>query len=256
MYIPGQGPTEDANIRMAGSKGDKEVHLKIQLRLFRAEQEIAQACSALIDTGAEAHWSQRAEVGGGSKEIMLQLGISGTLKESGRQVELKIPTYFYEADIKDDIILSYGWCRLRGVDISARHHGLLCIKSGQEVWIDGVRAKDFGKPETLVRIVDVETTKRALDLFSGTKSVSKVLKGWGYETITVDMDSRYQPDMCANILEWNYRQYPPGYFDIVTASPPCTEFSKAKTIGERKLALALEVVQKTLEIIQYFNPPT
>jgi len=43
---------------------------------------------------------------------------------------LKIPTYFYEADIKDDMILSYNWCRLRGVDISARHHGLLLCQIG------------------------------------------------------------------------------------------------------------------------------
>jgi len=103
--------------------------------------------------------------------------------------------------------------------------------------------------------VDCVQSKRCLDLFSGTGSVSQVLEGRGYEVTTLDMDPRFKPKICADVRSWDYQKYPPGYFDIVTASPPCTEFSKAKTVGERKLTQALEVVEKTLEIIKYFNPP-
>ncbi len=53
MYIPGTPDTESAEVRVAKSKGDKEVHLKIQLHLSRANKKVADNCSALIDTGAE-----------------------------------------------------------------------------------------------------------------------------------------------------------------------------------------------------------
>ena len=45
-----------------------------------------------------------------------------------------------------------------------------------------------------------------------------------------------------------------GYFDVIIASPPCTHLSKAKTVGFRNLDSADALVQKTLEIIQYFRP--
>ena len=49
-------------------------------------------------------------------------------------------------------------------------------------------------------------------------------------------------------------EVPPGYFSIITAATPCTQFSKAKTIGERDVVTANQLVLKTLEIVQYFNP--
>lgn len=41
---------------------------------------------------------------------------------------------------------------------------------------------------------------------------------------------------------------------MIWASPPCTEYSKAKTTGIRKIAEANEIVLKTIEIIDYFQP--
>ena len=38
------------------------------------------------------------------------------------------------------------------------------------------------------------------------------------------------------------------------ASPPCTEYSKAKITGVRKIDHANAIVLRTLEIIDYFNP--
>ena len=55
-------------------------------------------------------------------------------------------------------------------------------------------------------------------------------------------------------MTWDYRTYPPGYFDVIWSSPPCTEYSRAKTIGVRKLDDANSVVKRTLEIIDYLQP--
>ena len=57
-----------------------------------------------------------------------------------------------------------------------------------------------------------------------------------------------------DIMDWDYKVYPPGYFGIIWASPPCTEYSGAKTIGIRKLDEANEIVKRVLEIILYFEP--
>ena len=46
----------------------------------------------------------------------------------------------------------------------------------------------------------------------------------------------------------------PRHFSLITASPPCTDFSQAKTTGQRDIEYALSLVQRTLEIISYFQP--
>lgn len=97
---------------------------------------------------------------------------------------------------------------------------------------------------------------KTLELFSGTQSFSKGITRNNKENtaITVDILNLFRPTHQADILEWNYRQYPSGYFDILWCSPPCTEYSKAKTRGERNLTLADSLVAKCFEIIDYFKP--
>lgn len=95
-----------------------------------------------------------------------------------------------------------------------------------------------------------------LELFSGTQSFSKGIKSLypDSECITVDLLPKFSPTICIDILTWDYKIYPPGYFTIIWASPPCTEYSKAKTRGTRNLELADSLVKKAFEIIDYFNP--
>ena len=91
-----------------------------------------------------------------------------------------------------------------------------------------------------------------LDLFSGTGSVAKVAVTKGYGVITLDRDSPayFQTD----IMDFDYRELDPHSFNFVWASPPCTEYSRAKTTGVRKIEEANEIVKRTLEIIEYLEP--
>lgn len=95
---------------------------------------------------------------------------------------------------------------------------------------------------------------RLLELFSGTKSINNAIGSLYTEIISLDILAKNNPTYCCDILLWDYKQYPPGYFDAIWASPPCTEYSKAKTVGIRNIYLANNIVKRTLEIIQYFNP--
>ena len=55
-------------------------------------------------------------------------------------------------------------------------------------------------------------------------------------------------------MDWDYTIYSPKHFAFIWASPPCTEYSKAKTTGTRNLSSANQIVEKTLEIIEYLDP--
>jgi len=97
---------------------------------------------------------------------------------------------------------------------------------------------------------------RTLELFAGTQSFSKGIKrrSADNEDITVDILDKFNPTHKADILSWDYKQYPTGYFDVVWCSPPCTEYSKAKSRGVRDLDGADQLVRKCFEIIDYFAP--
>jgi hypothetical protein len=95
---------------------------------------------------------------------------------------------------------------------------------------------------------------RLLELFCGTKSVSKALN---YETISVDIEASFQPTITADILTWDYTIYPPGHFHTIWASPPCQDFSclnNARPEKHLNTANAEALVKKAIEIITYFNP--
>ena len=52
----------------------------------------------------------------------------------------------------------------------------------------------------------VPSGRKALDLFSGSGSVSKRLKELGYEVVTLDINPRCRPDIVCDILKWPFRQ--------------------------------------------------
>ena len=93
---------------------------------------------------------------------------------------------------------------------------------------------------------------RILELFVGTSSFGQVADEFEHEVISLDKDM--PADIQCDILNWDYTVYPSNYFNFIWASPPCTEYSQAKTRGIRNLELANALVLKTLEIIEYFSP--
>jgi site-specific DNA-cytosine methylase len=107
---------------------------------------------------------------------------------------------------------------------------------------------------------------KILELFSGNKSVSKIFKQKDntIEILSLDIEQKLNPDICIDILNWNYTVYPVGYFDVIWASPDCRSWSIAGYGRHRKLPDLLpktptaiigeQLIYKTLEIIEYFKP--
>ena len=97
---------------------------------------------------------------------------------------------------------------------------------------------------------------RLLELFCGTKSIGRCFEEYGFEVVSLDHDPKFEPTICSDILEWDYTVFPREYFDVVWASPDCTQYSIARSKAKvpRNLLLADSLVQKALEIIHYFNP--
>ena len=95
-----------------------------------------------------------------------------------------------------------------------------------------------------------------LYFFSGTGSVGKYFKKSGFNVIPVDNEQKFEPDICCDVLKWDYKDmYPKGFFTVIAAGVPCTEYSMALTTRPRDMESADKLVEKTLEIIDYFEPP-
>ena len=124
--------------------------------------------------------------------------------------------------------------------------------------------------------------KNHLELFSGTHSFGKITSKKGFNVYSLDLnigaecplkeDYKSKHHYKEDILTWDYKQFKPGFFNLITASPPCCLWSRLRNcwIG-RKLKhmdrnLTKEdiendinkygkpIVDKVREIIKYFNP--
>jgi len=106
-----------------------------------------------------------------------------------------------------------------------------------------------------------------LELFSGTGSIGKCCKELGWDVVSVDNELPATHEI--DIMEFDYKQYPKDYFDIVWGSPPCCSYSKlqsawlgrkrkgiifTKEIWDEEMKESDKLVLKTFEIINYFTP--
>ena len=97
---------------------------------------------------------------------------------------------------------------------------------------------------------------RLPELFSGSGYVGRAFKAYGFEVESLDKRPDYNPTICVDILEWDYTCFPKGSFDAIWASPDCTQYPIARSNAKtpRNLEYADSLVQKALEIIEYFKP--
>lgn len=106
---------------------------------------------------------------------------------------------------------------------------------------------------------------KVLELFAGSRSIGKVADRLAFDVYSSDIKQFGGIDYVTDILEFNVTKihFKP---DIIWASCPCTAFSVA-AIGKNwtkvgddyipknpKAEFGLKLVQKTLEIIEHFNP--
>ena len=86
---------------------------------------------------------------------------------------------------------------------------------------------------------------RLLELFSGTGSIGRAFEALGWEVISLDINPG--ATITSNILDWDYKNSDPGTFDFIWASPPCTEYSIARSRARRPRDLegADTIVSKT-----------
>ena len=112
---------------------------------------------------------------------------------------------------------------------------------------------------------------RVLDLFTGTGSIKKVCEELNFKVVSLDIDPKFNPDVCADILTFDFQcVWKPGDFDIIWASPPCQVFSRARqcnigktingetmtraTLERDTINLGVPLLRKTEEIIVYLKP--
>ena len=93
---------------------------------------------------------------------------------------------------------------------------------------------------------------RLLELFSGTGSIGRAFPD--FEVTSLDLVG--SPTLKMDIMDWDYKSLPPGSFDVIWASPPCTHYSRARTTAKtpRDLEGSDALVQRTLDIIEHFRP--
>ena len=76
----------------------------------------------------------------------------------------------------------------------------------------------------------------------------------GWEVVSLDIVSKFEPTILCDIRSWDYALFPPGHFDMVWASPVCTEHSRALTMRPRRLEEGDALVLRALEIMEHFDP--
>ena len=106
---------------------------------------------------------------------------------------------------------------------------------------------------------------KVLELFAGSRSIGKAADRLAFDVYSSDIEQFGGIDYVVDILEFDVTKIP-FKPDIIWASCPCTAFSVA-AIGKNwtkvgddylpknpRAEFGLKLVQKTLEIIQHFNP--
>ena len=100
-------------------------------------------------------------------------------------------------------------------------------------------------------VVPTHSSLKLLELFAGTGSVGEAFQQAGYDVVSLDITDKggKKPTIQIDIMDWDFKQYPPGTFSVVWASPPCEHYSLARTTAKtpRDFPYYDALVEKTLE---------
>jgi len=100
----------------------------------------------------------------------------------------------------------------------------------------------------------LRTMPRFLELCSGTAVMSAKMRALGWETVTVDIDERYKPDIVGDVTSM-LRSFEPGGFDVVFGAPPCDDFTRwSMPWIENKSQPSMDVPIAVASIIHRINP--
>lgn len=101
-----------------------------------------------------------------------------------------------------------------------------------------------------------------LELFAGSRSIGKAAEQLNYNVFSSDINNFEKINYVIDILEFDLNKVP-FKPDIIWASPPCTYFSvasighhwnKDNTPKTEQAILGMQIVKKTLEIIDFYKP--
>mgnify|MGYP001163421031 FL=1 len=108
---------------------------------------------------------------------------------------------------------------------------------------------------------------RVLELFKGSGSITKYYQDTDTEVVSLDILEKYKPTICCDIVDFDYKQYEVGYFDIIWGSPECKVYSSMNimNIGENQKYKTKEdlleiqkrdsiFINRTIDIIEYLKP--
>ena len=155
-------------VRVIGEEGNRkcdgklEPHLRVAAVVRTHPEDDGTQALVLIDSGAEVCLiskgllprnlfreatkplrlvaANQQVLAGGSREVELAICFKASdVDTHGRHV-LRAPTALYEADIEEDVILSYEWLGERDILMAARQHGLWVNVGKQKFWVAGVRS--------------------------------------------------------------------------------------------------------------------
>jgi len=106
---------------------------------------------------------------------------------------------------------------------------------------------------------------KVLELFAGSRSIGKAAESLGMEVFSSDLLQFDKIDYAVSILDFDVTKVP-FKPNVIWASPPCTGFSVA-ALGHHwtggkgayipatdTARLGIELVKKTIEVIEYFQP--
>ena len=105
-----------------------------------------------------------------------------------------------------------------------------------------------------VNVLQVDKRPRVLDLFCGTGSWDGPFRKLGWEVHTLDINPKFQPTICCDLLDWDFEKFKPGHFEVIVASPPCQLFSHANQHKPDGLHIGDCLVLQTLRIIKHLRP--